>query len=178
MSMDKKEVRKGVRKKLSAMSEELKMQKSMMLALALVVHPAVRDAKVVALFSPLNDEPQVGEILDIISQERTVVLPRIEGDEMEFYPYSPASMCKGAYGIMEPMSGEPIAADSIDVMIVPGVAFTADGVRLGRGKGYYDKYMSHKGFRARTIGVCYNEQVEASLPCEPHDLKMDELVCR
>jgi 5-formyltetrahydrofolate cyclo-ligase len=176
--MDKKALRKEVRATLAAMPDDVKLEKSTMLALALVVHPWVRDARVVALFSPLGDEPQIGEIIDVISQERTVVLPRIIGDEMEFYAYSPSLMCKGAYGIMEPVCGEAIAPEEIDVMIVPGVVFTPEGGRCGRGKGYYDKYMSRKGFRAHTIGVCYEEQISSLLHCETHDVAVNEVIYR
>lgn len=63
-------------------------------------------------------------------------------------------------------------------MIVPGVAFTLSGARLGRGKGFYDKYMSQSGFCASTIGVCYEEQLVPSLPCEPHDITVGEVLSR
>ena len=176
--MDKKETRRAVRERVKALSAEEKAQKSTMLALALVVHPAVRSAGVVALFSPLSDEPQVGEIIPVIAGERSVVLPRVEGDVMRFYPYSPASMGTGSYGIQEPLEGEAVDPSSIDVMVVPGVAFTADGARLGRGKGYYDKYMSLPGFRARTLGVCYSQQLLEELPVDGHDVKIDEIINR
>ncbi len=167
-----------VRERLSSLSGELKLQKSTMLSLALVVHPRVREAKVVALFSPLPDEPQIEEIIDILAGERTVVLPRIEGDIMEFYRYSKDYMRVGAYGIMEPEGAVAVAPEEIDLMLVPGVAFTAAGARLGRGKGYYDKYMSHSGFRAYKVGVCYAEQQLPELPCEPHDILIDEVIAR
>lgn len=176
--MDKREIRRLVREKVVAMQAVEKQQKSTMLALALLVHPAVRSARVVALFSPLPDEPQIGEIIDLLSRERTVLLPRVEGEVMHFYPFLPDAMVKGSYGIMEPVGGESFLPSEIDVIIVPGVAFTADGVRMGRGKGYYDKYMSQDGFRARKIAICFSEQVFPSLPCEPHDILMDEVINR
>lgn len=174
--MDKRVVRKEVREALAAISPEEKTQKSTMLALALLVHPAVRNARVVALFSPLPDEPQIGEIIELLSHGRIVLLPRVEGDVMRFYTFSPEAMYKGSYGILEPMCGNPFPPAEIDVIIVPGVAFTADGARMGRGKGFYDKYMSQEGFNAHKIGVCYSEQVVQSLPCERHDVFMDEVV--
>lgn len=174
--MDKKDIRKSVRSAIAAISQDAKAQKSTMLALAIMLHPAVRAARAVALFSPLPDEPQISEIIELIARERAVLLPRVEGDVMRFYPYSSNAMSKGAYGIMEPMDGEPFSPCEIDVMVVPGVAFTTDGKRMGRGKGFYDKYMSQEGFRAHKIGVCYAEQILPSLPREPHDVSMDEVV--
>ena len=176
--MTKSEMRKAVREKMAAMSHAEKEQKSTMLALSLVVHPRVRDARVVALFFPLRDEVQVGDVVEAVAAERTVVLPRVEGDVMRFYPFEPGKVAKGAYGITEPLGDVPIDPASIDVMVVPGVAYSADGCRMGRGKGYYDKYMSLPGFSAYKIGVCYAEQMLPSLPCEEHHIKVDEVISR
>jgi 5-formyltetrahydrofolate cyclo-ligase len=95
---------------------------------------------------------------------------------MEFYDYAADALAEGSFGISEPQCGEPCRAEEIDLMIVPGVAFTASGDRLGRGKGYYDKYLSRKGFRAYCVGVCYAHQKVEQLPVEPHDRQMDEIV--
>ena len=174
--MDKREIRKSVRFTVAAIPQYIRMQKSGRLALAIMLHPVVRAARVVALFSPLPDEPQISEIIELMARERVVLLPRVEGDVMRFYPFSPKAMSRGAYGIMEPKDGKPFPPGEIDVMVVPGVAFTTDGKRMGRGKGFYDKYMSQDGFRAHKIGVCYAEQILPSLPCEPHDISMDEVI--
>ena len=68
------------------------------------------------------------------------------------------------------------SAADIDVMVVPGVAFTSVGDRLGRGKGYYDRYMAREGFRAQTIGVCYSCQLCDELPVEEHDRRVDRVI--
>jgi 5-formyltetrahydrofolate cyclo-ligase len=94
---------------------------------------------------------------------------------MNFYDIS-EGVFKGAFGIMEPIATTPIEPSEIDVMIVPGVAFTRNGARLGRGKGFYDKYLSHKDFHAYTIGVCYPCQVVEDLPSEPHDQVLNQIV--
>ena len=128
------------------------------------------------MFSPLPGEPQVWPLVDELSKRKTVVLPRVEGDVMNFYRYVPGVLSKGSYGIMEPMLGEAVKPSAIDLIVVPGVAFAADGCRMGRGKGYYDKYMSSDGFRAIKIGVCYPCQLVDGLPVEVHDIRMDKVV--
>ena len=135
---------------------------------------AQRKPQVVALFAPLRDEVQIGSLMQRI--ECCVVVPRVEGDEMEFYDLASGALAEGTFGIMEPQSGEPIESRKIDVMVVPGVAFTPSGDRLGRGKGFYDRYLSREGFRAYCVGVCYPHQVVDELPVEPHDRRMDEVV--
>ena len=66
---------------------------------------------------------------------------------MQFYPFVPNDMRVGAYGISEPAGGSPVAPSQIEAVVVPGVAFTLDGARLGRGKGFYDKYCFTLVFR-------------------------------
>ena len=94
---------------------------------------------------------------------------------MNFYDISKGVEI-GSFGIMEPTSTLPIEPSEIDAIVVPGVAFTREGARLGRGKGFYDKYLSRKGFRAHTIGVCYPCQVVDTIPSEEHDKMLDEVV--
>ena len=96
---------------------------------------------------------------------------------MDFYPYDPTAMEIGSFGISEPQTEVAIDPSEIDVIIVPGVAFTLSGVRCGRGKGYYDKYLSRNGFRAIKISVCYKEQLAEEIPSEPHDILMDCVIC-
>ena len=169
-------LRKAVRARLAAMSDADKEQQSTAICHSLKAHIAVTGARVVALFSPLPDEPRIWPLVEDLSKSMAVLLPRIEGDVMNFYCYSPESMSSGAFGILEPVGGEPVAPYEIDVMVVPGVAFTLTGDRMGRGKGYYDKYMSLEEFRAVKIGVCYDVQLVDVLPTEIHDVKIDSII--
>lgn len=173
---DKRMLRRAVRARLAAMSDAEKEQLSAAICRSLKAHIAVTGARVVALFSPLPDEPRIWPLVEELSKSMLVLLPRVEGDVMNFCCYSPESMSSGAFGIMEPVGGEPVASYEIDVMVVPGVAFTAKGERMGRGKGFYDKYMSLKDFRAVKIGVCYDVQLVDVLPTEIHDVKMDSVI--
>lgn len=176
--MDKKELRKDVKARIAAMSSVEKEQGSSGICDSLEILFRVCDASVVALFSPLPDEPQIRPLVDELSKKKVVVLPRVEGDVMNFYRYLPGTLSKGSYGIMEPVLCEAVEPSDIDLMVVPGVAFTADGYRMGRGKGYYDKYMSSDGFRAMRVGVCYSCQLVDELPVDPHDVRMDEVICK
>ncbi len=140
--------------------------------------PDKQPAGCAAAFMPMPDEIDTLPLVDrLLAAGWKVVIPKVEGDQMEFYPYSTESLSCGAWGIMEPgTNAAPVSASEIDVMIVPGRAFTQAGDRLGRGKGFYDRYMSRDGFRARTIGVCFKCQLVEVLPTEPHDMKVDEVV--
>lgn len=176
MSMDKKELRRVVRERLSSVADSEREARSELLCKSLLNTLLEYEGGVVALYSPLPDEVQVWPLITAISLSCTVVLPRVEGDTMRFFTYSEHSMEKGAYGILEPVNGRCVAPSEIDAIVVPGVAFTEEGARMGRGKGYYDKYMSQPGFRAVKIGLCFKEQLLGSLPVEEHDVSVHRVV--
>ena len=169
---DKREIRRRVRADIAKLSAEEKSGLSANICRSLLHSQAVIDGSVVALFISLADEPQTDALIAELSKRKRVVVPRIEGDEMNFYDISEGVKI-GAFGIMEPTSTTPVKPSEIEVMVVPGVVFTLDGARCGRGKGFYDKYLSHSDFRAYTIGVCYPCQIVDNLPTEEHDKVLD-----
>ena len=138
--------------------------------------PEFRAARTVAVFAALPDDPATDEVLARWASTRRVVLPRVEGDAMRFYACRPDALVFGAFGILEPQGERPCPAGEIDLVVCPGVAFTADGRRLGRGRGYYDRYLGDPAFRGFRVGVCYAHQLVDDLPVEPHDVRMDRVI--
>lgn len=173
-SFDKRTIRRAVRADIAKLSDAEKENLSAQIFSSIAELQQVRQASVVAIFASLPDEPQTAAIIEQLAQSKRLVLPRIEGDEMEFYDIS-EGLHEGAFGIMEPLATTPIAPSEIDVMIVPGVAFTCKGARLGRGKGFYDKYLTRNGFRAYTIGACFPCQIVEDIPTEQHDKIVDKV---
>ena len=172
--MGKKEIRREIKRQTLALDVKESLAQSLRVMERIKAIVAQRKPQTVALFSPLKDEVQISPLAEKLACR--VVLPRVEGDGMEFYDYTADALAEGSFGISEPQGGEPCRVEEIDLMVVPGVAFTASGDRLGRGKGYYDKYLSREGFRAYCVGVCYAHQLVTQLPVEPHDRRMDEIV--
>lgn len=86
----------------------------------------------------------------------------------------------GAYGIMEPEGPAFTAYDDIDLIIIPGLAFDVKHNRLGRGKGYYDRFLQQmqqmRQTHAYKIGVCFHHQLVDSIPVTAYDIPMDEVV--
>jgi 5-formyltetrahydrofolate cyclo-ligase len=104
-----------------------------------------------------------------------VLLPRVDGGTIVAVPHAPgAPLVTGHRGVREP-AGPPVDLASIRAVVVPGVAFTPDGARLGRGAGHYDRLLPHLAGAVR-IGVCMEAFVRATLPVEPHDAVVDLLV--
>lgn len=174
--MEKREIRVQVRHRIASLSEEQREQASHLIFEQVASLPDFVGARVVALFSSLPDEPCSQQFLQEWHGRKRIVLPRVEGDVMNFYDYSPKQMQSGAFGIDEPQGDTPCPPEDIELMVVPGVAFTLDGKRMGRGKGFYDKYLSQSGFRATTVGVCFAVQMVDALPDEPHDQRVDIVV--
>ena len=175
---DKKMLRREVRARLAVIDAADKCMRSAVICEEVKKHLAVSNARVVALFSPLGYEPDVWPLVESLSAMVSVVLPRVEGDVMNFYCYDRNSMAIGSFGINEPQNSLPVAPYEIDAVVVPGLAFTESGARMGRGKGYYDKYMSNGDFSALKIGVCYKEQIVPEIPLEEHDVMMDVVIYR
>lgn len=175
----KKDIRKETKAVVLSLTAEQKKAESQALCERLQALVAEHKPQVVALFSPLPDEIDVLPLAGRLACR--VVMPRVGGGadgepDMEFFDYDPQAMASGAYGIAEPQAGEPCRVEDIDLMVVPGVAFSADGVRLGRGKGYYDRYLSRDGFRAYCVGVCYACQLRDDIPAESHDKRVNLVI--
>lgn len=177
--MDKKALRRAMRERNKALSVEQRRAASARIFSCVELLPQFVSARCVAAFCALGDEPDTAEVLQRwVAMGLRVVVPRVEGEVMRFYDYTPEGVANGAFGIAEPTSEAPLCLPSeIDLVVVPGVAFTAEGMRLGRGKGYYDKYLAQPDFHAYTMGVGYAHQLVESLPTEPHDQRLDEVVC-
>ena len=90
----------------------------------------------------------------------------------------PWQLALGQWGIWEPTDEAPLLSDysRLDLVVVPGVAFSSDGKRLGRGKSFYDRFLPLVP-RAAFVGVCYPCQVVEQIPADPWDIGMDIVCC-
>lgn len=131
------------------------------------------EADTVLLFAPLPDEP---DVTFLQAHGKTLCLPRAYEDE-----YAAAcledfdELIRGKFGVLEPSMDRPVlSAEKIDLVIVPGVAFDMDGHRLGRGGGFYDRWL--RKLPGKTIGVCFDHQLTRCVPTEPHDIRVERVV--
>ncbi|MEI7618339.1 MAG: 5-formyltetrahydrofolate cyclo-ligase [Actinomycetota bacterium] len=131
----------------------------------------------VLAFVGVASEPNTESLLQMLGRLGAVVyVPRVEGEVMVAVRCDRATPLEpGAYGIPSPV-GEPTDAQIIDLVIVPGLAFTRDGQRLGQGGGYYDRYLPLLRPDCVTIGVCFEEQIVHAVPGETHDQRVSLVV--
>ena len=126
-------------------------------------------------FAPQFREPDVDMLWDQIAK-RTFAYPCVEQERLGLYAVASLfDLRPGPWELREPFADPALAIDpgSIDLILVPGVAFTRSGARLGRGGGYYDRLLSVLPAGTCKIGVCFDAQIVSELPLHPHDQHVD-----
>ena len=194
----KKILRKIIKVRVSAISADEKAKREKLLLDNLFSMPEFLAANTVMLFANLPDEIGTFSLIDkCIAMGKKVFLPVINGDDMTACEFK-GEYKIGKYGIKEPIVNEsrdnacivrnsdtePVEVlltdrgkgpEHFDFILVPGVAFSPNGYRLGRGKGYYDKFLSRYS-NLFTVGVCFREQFYLDIPTEPHDIPMQRVL--
>jgi 5-formyltetrahydrofolate cyclo-ligase len=113
---------------------------------------------------------------------KRVIIPYIQqdNDELEVSEITALeSLEKGPYGILQPPWDriKPVPLQTIELIVVPAIAFDKKNMRLGRGKGYYDRFLSKKAINnAETIGLAFDFQILESLPYDYHDKPVDQVL--
>lgn len=176
--MMKNKIRKDISVLKKKMTAEQRQCWSEQLSLCIEQHPVFMQTQTVMAYYPMKDEADLRILLDKYVNDKKLLLPVVEGDDIRLKVYKgPAFMRTGAYGILEPDTDEYFTdLASIDLVLVPGVAFTREGARLGRGKGYYDRFLPLVP-QARKIGVGYAFQLIDEIPMSPEDVYLDDIIC-
>lgn len=156
-------------------------------------------AACVAIYHALPGEVQTADFIEKWYRKKQLLLPLVEGNDLRLALYTgPDSLQKGAFGILEPIKSPKNInnqtasgslskpeklfeqtnlreqAHSIDLMIIPGIAFDRQKNRMGRGKGYYDRLLA--SLTAPKIGLCFGFQLFEEIPTESFDKKMDMVI--
>ena len=136
---------------------------------------AFREAHTVLIYYPVHNEVDLRPLLNKYQDQKTFLFPVTHRHSMEARPYDGEDMMrKGRYGVPEPQT--PTWHGEIDVILVPGVVFDQHCHRIGRGGGYYDRFL-RKQMSAKKIGVCYSFQLKKhAIPHGLFDRKMDRVV--
>lgn len=175
----KAELRSHIRQlKASKSSNELSTV-SELLAEKLFANSHYDTAKSIVLFASLPDEPDTSCVLEhALRARKNVWLPAVENEQcmtIRRY-YGPDSLREGAFHIQEPTGEILTDYTSLDFILVPGVAFDIHGNRLGRGCGYYDRFLNQCPVSAWRLGYCYPFQLVKEVPIGPHDEPINEVI--
>lgn len=141
-------------------------------------HPKFLEARTVMFFYALPDEVNTHAIIEEYADKKTILLPAVVGNEMELRTYTNRKdLVKGAYHIAEPQGEVFTAFQNIDLIIVPGMAFDNKGRRLGRGRGYYDRFLAQKDLKnCYKLALCFPCQFVSNVPVVSHDVTVDEVL--
>lgn len=174
--MNKKELRERIRAEKRQLAQDDLRRLSLSVISRLESHPRFVAARTVMLYHSLADEVDTRLLLNEI-RDKLVLLPKVTGEgSMELRVYTgPGDLCVGAYGIMEPVGRLFTDYSDIELAVIPGMAFDKSGNRLGRGKGYYDRFLPAIKDKYK-IGVCFPFQYLDAIPVEPTDIPVDEVI--
>ena len=136
---------------------------------------AFQDAKTIFIYNSLGDEVQTIDFIEKWKGEKNFYLPVVVKDDIVFRAHNSATeFRKSAFNISEPIGEDFTDYKKIDLIIIPGVAFDRRMNRLGRGKGYYDRFLSKTS--ATKMGICFDFQLFDEIPAEATDIKMDYII--
>lgn len=144
-----------------------------------ISHEWYQKSACVMLYLSIGHEVDTCELLSHAwNVGKRVFVPRCHAggimDAVEIF--SRDDLQRGMFDILEAKAELPAADPTIlDLIIVPAMAFDREKNRLGRGAGYYDRFLE-QAYRAKTIGICRSDRLFDTVPCEEHDCKMDALI--
>ncbi len=174
VTSEKELIRERIKKKKQQLTDKEKEIEAANVFEKIEALPEFINAHNIIIYWSMPDELPTHNFIIRWSKKKTMLLPVVKGEDMLIKPFSTKEELKqGSLGIWEPDTQKEYL-NSIDLVIVPGVAFDRNKSRLGRGKGYYDRYFINK--RIVKIGVCFDFQLLESIPIDSFDIKMDKVV--
>jgi len=175
----------SIRKEMLALRNQMTIceqeSKSHIIAENVLKLPCVEQAENILCYAGYQSEVLTSELIDsLLSLGKNVFLPRVQGDEMDFFKISSyKDLTEGYKGIPEPSKTckETYAFEkkNDDVIIMPGCAFSYDGSRIGYGKGFYDRYLEKHDMVER-VALCFSFQITENIPTDEYDKKASVLV--
>jgi 5-formyltetrahydrofolate cyclo-ligase len=175
-------VRRQLREMLAAQPAEQRHRLSVAACCLLSSTAEFENARVVMLFLSTPHEVDTAPLaLKAWQAGKTVVVPKVSWDQRRMLPVEISGLQDASFtttgpGIREPIGGQPIPVDMIDLVVVPGLGFTEQGYRIGRGMGFYDRFLAQTEFIGVSCGLAFDEQILPELPVLDHDVPLSMLV--
>lgn len=179
--MTKKELRQKLRQLTSTFSPTELHMRSVQACTLLTETPEYRQAEIIMVFLSLPTETDTTPlVLHAWRHSKRVLAPQVSWEQRRMLPIEIRSLSdnlsESPLGLREPAKGVPIPVSNIDMVVVPGLGFDQNGNRVGRGRGFYDRFLSHLDWHGTACGLAMEEQVVDHVPTSPHDQPVDLLV--
>jgi 5-formyltetrahydrofolate cyclo-ligase len=146
---------------------------------------AFKNSQTIMIFMSMAGEVETSTLAVRAWQEgKSIAVPKVDWVVHRMEPVEIRSLDVGMQttgpGVREPIAGTVVPLGMIDMIVVPGLAFDRQGYRVGRGKGFYDRFLAQQECKAIRCGLCFHEQVleksAGAIPVEPHDIPMNLVV--
>lgn len=178
LHQQKKQLRREINARVRLLPAHAKAAASAYILRRFLALPEYRDAHRIFLYLSMPTEPDTRPLLRrALEDGKAVYVPKCVGDGemLAVRIHSFNALAPGAYGILEPTDcSETIEADALDLIVVPCVAASKDGRRLGHGKGYYDRFL--KNGADKTVCLCFAAALSDDIPTEPTDVVMHRVL--
>lgn len=176
--MNKDTLRETMRAKRRSLSPDFIKTASDKIKNTVLELACIKNSRLVMVYLSAFKEPDTFALISVLlDAEKEICVPITDVDTFTIAPSRLTSLddlVKGEYGIYEPKEKISVPISQIDVALIPGIAFTSSGDRLGFGKGYYDRFL--EDFKGMKIGIGYDFQITDEIPTDKHDIKMDMIV--
>ncbi|MDH6354371.1 5-formyltetrahydrofolate cyclo-ligase [Dysgonomonas sp. PH5-45] len=171
--------KQDIRSRISSEKKQLGAEKLAQLSDEVMMTLEMTDvfckARNVLIYHSLKDEVQTLPLVERYAADKQFYLPVVVGKDLVFRRYTAeTTFSKSDLGVLEPDGEDLTDYRQIDMIVVPGVAFDRRLNRMGRGGGYYDRFLAN--VKIPKVAVCFDFQIVDGIPLEPHDIAMDMLV--
>ena len=174
----KKELRQFYLNKRSTLSSKTVLKKSRKITKMVLALNAIQEKNNISCYLPINNEVETKDLIDKFhNQRKNIVIPCFFQEDRKYHFTQFVNwhdLKKGPFGILQPKNPEIFDPSNIEVAILPGLAFAKNGVRLGYGKGVFDRLLSKSN--ALKISLAYEFQIIDKIPQEKHDIRADLIV--
>jgi 5-formyltetrahydrofolate cyclo-ligase len=179
--VNKDVLRRQIRLALKEMTDAQRAEQSAAVARQVIALEEFQAADPIFLYVAIGLEVATASVAEAAWRAgKTVLVPRVDWKRrrMDAIPCRSLDegLVEGRYGLLEPAAGEPVDPETIELIVVPGLAFDRRGRRLGRGGGFYDRFLAQPGCTALRVGVAFDQQLTETIPTDAHDQPVDLLV--
>lgn len=180
VSSQKSQLRSRIRILLRSMGARGRKLRSRKISEKLFKTAGFKKAEKLFIYASLPEEVGTFEIMaKALRRNKKVFVPKVSGSGRKIKVFEVrdlrADLSRGSFGILEPQTKRPLGRQSLDLMIIPGLAFDRKGNRLGRGKGYFDRFLT-RFKKTPKIGLAFKEQIVSKVPAEAHDISVDKVI--
>lgn len=182
---NKQKIRTQMKEKRDAISEDIRREKEKIITFRLLGSEWYQAAENILVYAAIKSEVKLWDFVQKAwENKKRLFFPKVSGRQMDFFHiHSEEELAEGAFSVLEPDTDQYALEQfhtgtflpEASVMLVPGVAFSEEGYRIGYGGGYYDRYLAaHRNLY--TAGIAYAQQLVPRIPAEAHDIRMNEII--